>query len=69
MTRDAIALSHSRNAAQDFVAGLKQNRRPLGRLFLHSGNVDVQSQFLNFQDLSFHGVNVSSRHVSNRWDR
>jgi hypothetical protein len=49
--------------------GWKQNRRPLGRLFLHSGNVDVQSQFLNFQDLSFHGVNVSSRHASNRWDR
>jgi hypothetical protein len=28
-----------------------------------------QSQFLNFQDLSFHGVNVSIRHASSRSDR
>src|SRR5205823_13679745 len=26
----------------------------------------AQSQFLNFQDLSFHGVNVSSRHWTQR---
>src|SRR5205814_2245842 len=29
----------------------------------------AQSQFLNFQDLSFQGVNVSNRQVSNRSDR
>ena len=28
-----------------------------------------QSQFLNFQGLSFHGVNVSIRHASSRSDR
>src|SRR5229473_993458 len=47
----------------------KINQAPEGRLLCVRRNINLaalQSQFLNFQDLSFHGVSVSSRHCTQR---
>jgi hypothetical protein len=40
--------------------------RPALRACFLSGRVCAQSQFLNFQDLSFHGVSISIRHCTRR---
>src|SRR5438132_10882200 len=45
----------------------KMNQAPDGRLQSFEKNIAVsQLQFLNFQDLSFHGVRVSIRHCPHR---
>jgi hypothetical protein len=50
-----------------FLQGAKMNQAPDGRLNSICGKYRCsQLQFLNFQDLSFHGVRVSIRHCTHR---
>jgi len=67
----ALKMPGTRQGMMSFAPYLlqvaKMNQAPDGRLQSFEKNIAVsQLQFLNFQDLSFHGVRVSIRHCTHR---
>jgi hypothetical protein len=53
--------------ASNLETTAEMNRAPVRRpISCLQGKLAFQSQFLNFQALSFHGVSVSRRHCTNR---